>query len=377
MKALGSIAAGVILVAAWYFPKPTSVPASAEAQGRPVVVQPAPDKGAQPSSSKRLKIEVEVSSPSELLVVEGQKVGDQQVIVDRKTERGNLTAQLQEVKLSIERLKTSPKVSPVPPTNVSNLKALPQAQYLEESAEVTAAAAKLQDIQRKYTLAQSIATAPLPESGKVRISATAVRQAEETIKKQQQKIDALQSIEDLDPAIKQHEEAKMVQLRKTLVELQAKLEPDQQTEAVARVTKSSNLAAVRFELTTAQRELDLAKARLGAASAKRQQTEYEYQLKQSEHSNQVQRLELERVKMLETGRLQEHDREYQIAQLVLKHNQIQRQLEELAVIKTPYAGTIRRVKLANQRGGLLRYEIVLVYALNDLSSKKNDWQAEQ
>ncbi len=318
-----------------------------------------------------------MTSPSEIRVAEGQQVSDQQVIVDRQLERSTLTTQLQEVKLSIERLKTSPKVSPVPPALVSSLKALAQAQYLEESAQVSAAAAKLENIHRKYALAQTIAKAPLPESGKVKMSAIAVRQAEETIKKQQQKIDALQTIEDLDPAIKQHEEAKMGQLRKTLVELQAKLEPDQQTEAVAKTTRASNLEAARLELTLAQRDVELAKARLGAASEKRQQLEHEYQLKQNERSDQVQRLELERAKMLETGKLQEHDREYQIAQMVLKNNQIQRQLADLGVIKTPYAGTIRRVKLASQRGGLLKYEIVLVYASNDVGTKKNSWQAAE
>jgi hypothetical protein len=99
-------------------------------------------------------------------------------------------------------------------------------------------------------------------------------------------------------------------------------------------------------------------------------------LKQNEQAGQVQRLELERVKLLETGRLQEHEREYQIAQLVLKHNQIQRQMTELAVVKVPHAGMIRRVKLVGQRGGLLRYEIVLVYVPNELGVKTNDWQAE-
>jgi hypothetical protein len=377
MKSVGSIVAGLLLLAFWHLPKPSSSNVLAQSQLQPKitvdkpVVTPAAKVG-----GKRLKIEVEVTSPAEVLVVEGQKVGDKQVIVDRKMERNNLIAQLQEVKLSIEKLKTAPKINPVPPANVSTLKALPQSQYLEESAQVTAAAAKLQDMQRKYAVAQSVATAPLPETGKVRISAIAIRQADETIKRQQQKIDALQTIEDLDPAIKQHEEARMLQLRKTLVELQAKIEPEQQNEAVARVNRSSNLEAARFEMTTAQRDLDLAKARLGAASEKRQQIEFEYQLKQSERSDQVQRLELERVKILETGKLQEHDREYQIAQLVLKHNQIQRQMQELAVIKTPYAGTIRRVKLASQRGGLLKYEIVLVYASNELVVKTNDWKAE-
>jgi hypothetical protein len=383
VKPWGSLVAGLILLGAWYVPKPSSNNVLALSPLQPKtampVAEPAVQSGAMPiakSGGKRLKIEVEVSSPGEVLVADGARVGAQQVIVDRKMERGNLMVQLQEVKLSIEKLKMAPRVTPVPPSNVSGLKALPRAQFLEEAAQVTAATAKLQDIQRKYAVAKTVAMAPLPESGKVRISAVAVRQQEETIRKQQQKIDALQTIEDLDPVVKQHEEAKMGQLRKALVELQAKLEPEQQQEAVARVTRSSNLEGARLEVTTAQRELDLAKARLGAAGEKRRQMEFEYQLKQNEQAGQVQRLELERVKLLETGRLQEHEREYQIAQLVLKHNQIQRQMTELAVVKVPHAGMIRRVKLVGQRGGLLRYEIVLVYVPNELGTKTNDWKEE-
>ncbi len=377
MKTLGSIVAGIMLVGIWYMPKSGNVFAQSKL---PEVIPAAASKpiasNTTKASSKRLKIEVEVSSPSEILVEEGQKVTAKQVIVDRKTERTSLTNQLQEVKLSIERLKTSPKVSKVPPANVSTLKNLPKAQYLEESAQINAANAKLRDTERKYAVAKQVAEAPLPETGKVRVSNVAVRQAEEAIRKQQQKIDALTTIQELDPAVKQHEEAKLTKLRQTLTELQAKLEPDQQSEAAAKVTKASNLEAARFELTTAQRDLELAKARLGAASEKRQQTEYEYQIKQTERTEQVQRLELERIKLLESGKLQEHDREYQIAQLVLKHNQIQRQLEELAVVKTPHAGTIRRVKLAGQRNGLLQYEVVLVYSLNGGDSKTSEWKEE-
>jgi hypothetical protein len=253
---------------------------------------------------------------------------------------------------------------------------LPPAQYLEETAQVKAATAKLQDTQRKYTIAHQVATAPLPETGRVRISIVAVQQASDKIKKQQQKIDALQTIEDLDPVVRQHEEVKLGQLKQALVELQAKLEPEQQQAAVATVNRSSALEAARFEVTTAHRELELAKARLGAASEKRQQTEFEYQLKQSERQDQVQRLELERVKLLETGRLQEHEREYQIAQLVLKHNQIQRQMTELAVVKVPHAGMIRRVKLVSQRGNLLKYEIVLSYVPQEVATKTKGWQSE-
>ena len=59
-----------------------------------------------------------------------------------------------------------------------------------------------------------------------------------------------------------------------------------------------------------------------------------------------------------------HDREYQIAQLVLKQGQIQKQLETIGVVRTPHQGTIRRVKLVAQHGNLLRYEVALIYTPN-------------
>jgi hypothetical protein len=123
MKALGSIVAGVMLVGIWYMPRSGSVNVFAQSNQSKLpeatiaeVSKPAASNPAK-TSSKRLKIEVEVSSPSEILVV----------------------------KLSIERLKTSPKVSKVPPASVSTLKNLPKAQYLEESAQVNAATARLRD----------------------------------------------------------------------------------------------------------------------------------------------------------------------------------------------------------------------------------------
>jgi hypothetical protein len=67
---------------------------------------------------------------------------------------------------------------------------------------------------------------------------------------------------------------------------------------------------------------------------------------------------------METSKLQVHDREYQIAQLVLKQGQIQKQLETIGVVRTPHQGTIRRVKLVAQHGNLLRYEVSLIYAPN-------------
>jgi hypothetical protein len=331
-------------------------------------------------SSKRLKIEIDVTSPGDLLVKEGQAVTANQLVADRQSERSILTAQLQETNLSIERLKFAPKVSPVPPAGVKTLTSLPpKTSYGEEQAQIAAATARIGDLERKYVLAQAAAKTTLPETEKVRGSKLEVKQAEEKIARHQQKIDALKTLEDIDQAVKDHEQVKLRELNRLLIEATSKLEQDIATEGIARSTRSSHLADAQFQITEAQRDLQLARARMVTATEKRRQIEFDYQTKQTERGEQVERLELERVKLMETSKLQVHDREYQVAQLVLKQGQIQKQLETIGVVRTPHQGTIRRVKLVAQHGNLLRYEVSLIYVPNapKPNSPVSQWQVEK
>ena len=321
-----------------------------------------------------------MTSPGDLLVKEGQAVTANQLIADRQSERSTLTAQLKETNLSIERLKFAPKVSPVPPAGFKTITSLPpKTSYGEEQAQITAATARIGDLERKYVLAQAAAKTTLPETEKVRGSKLEVKQAEEKIARHQQKIDALKTLEDIDQAVKDHEQVKLRELNRALIEAQTKLEQDIATEGIARSSRSSHLADAQFQITEAQRELQLARARLITAIEKRQQLEFDYQIKQTERGEQVQRLELERVKLMETGKLQVHDREYQIAQLTLKKTQVQKQLQMSGIVRTPHQGTIRRVKLVAQHGNLLRYEVSLIYIPN--ASKPNSpvsqWKEEK
>jgi hypothetical protein len=330
--------------------------------------------------SKRLKIEIDVTSPGDLLVKEGQAVTANQLIADRQSERSTLSAQLQETSLAIERLKAAPKVSPVPPAAVKTLNSLPpKISYGEEQAQITAATAKVRDLDRKYVLAQAAAKTPLPETEKVRGSKLEVKQAEEKIRRHQQKIDALKTLEDIDEAVKEHEQVKLRELNRALIEATTKLEQDIATEGIARSTRSSHLADAQFQITEAQRDLQLARARMVTAVEKRRQLEFDYQTKETERGEQVQRLELERVRLQETGKLQVHEREYQVAQLMLKKAQVQKQLETIGVVRTPHQGTIRRVKLVAQHGNLLRYEVALIYAPNapKLNKPSSQWQEEK
>ena len=330
--------------------------------------------------SKRLKIEIDVTSPNDLLVKEGQTVAANQLIADRKSERSTLLAQLQETNLSIEKLRAAPKVSQVPATAAKSLNSLPpKTNYGEEQAQITAAAAKVRDLERKYALVQAAASATLPETEKVRGSKIAVKQAFDKIATHQKKIDTLSTLEDIDPAVKEHEQVKLRELNRLSIEATTKLEQDVATEGIAKATRSSHLADAQFEITGAQRDLQLARARLITAVEKRRQLEFDYQIKETERGEQVQRSELERVKLQETNKLALHDREYQIAQLMLKKGQLQKQLETIGVVRTPHQGTIRRVKLVAQHGSLLRYEVALIYTPN--TPKPNNpvsqWQEEK
>jgi hypothetical protein len=231
-------------------------------------------------STKRLKIEIDVTSPDDLLVKEGQTVAANQLIVDRQSERSTLSAQLQETKLSIEKLKTAPTINQVPPAAVKRLNSLtPKTSYGEEQAQITAAVAKIADLERKYTLAQASSKSTLLETEKVRGSKIAVRQAEEKIARHNQKIAALDTLENIDREVKDHEQSKLRELNRSLSEAQTKLEQDVATEGIAKAARSSHLVDAQSEITAAQRDLQLARAKLITSTEKRQQLEYDYQIK--------------------------------------------------------------------------------------------------
>jgi hypothetical protein len=103
------------------------------------------------------------------------------------------------------------------------------------------------------------------------VSRTAVQQAQETLRKQQQKLDALLTLNEIDPAIQEHERTKLGELQQALIEAQAKLEQDLAVEGLAKANRASQIEEVRFEVTIAERDVQLARARLSTAIEKRKQ----------------------------------------------------------------------------------------------------------
>jgi hypothetical protein len=330
--------------------------------------------------SKRLKIQFEIAKVGDLKVRDGQQVTSGQLIAEhRQTERKTLGLELDRVNLSIEKLKLAPQVGQVPPAKVGDLKGGNlSANFATEKAEIAAAQTKIRDIQRKYQLAKKSIDTPLAEAARVRALGVAAKQIEGNIARQQQKIDALATMEEIDKPISDHEKTKLDKLKQSLIEAQTKIDEAKAIEGTATAARSSKLEEIRLEFTTAQRELAVAKAKLSAAIDKHQQQQVDRSIEASDREDRVYRTELERVKLAQSNALQTHDRDYNLAQLQLKKTQLEKQMAAIAGITAPYAGTIRRVKLLSQQGGLLKYEVVLMYAQIAKSTPTNapKWQSE-
>jgi hypothetical protein len=338
------------------------------------------EKNPTSKSAKRLKIQVDVASPQDLKIKEGQQVAHNQLIADyRQPERIALKAELDRVNLSIAKLKSAPKVALIPPVRVKEVKGSVVPNYAQEEAEIATARTKLVNIQRKYQLAQQFATTPLPETAKIRSLTLVAAEIDTSIAKQQQKIDALGTMEDIDKPIQEHEAVRLAKLKQSLPEAQAKIQEATATEKAVQASRVSWIEEIKLEFSNAQRELGVAQARLSTAIQKQQQAEIDRQIAEIDRQDRAFRTELERVKQTEVANLQHHDLQYQLAQLQLKKTQLEQQIKGLTGVLAPFDGTVRRVKLVAQQGQMLRYEVGLMYAQGTVQHRSDaipQWREE-
>ena len=151
---------------------------------------------------------------------------------------------------------------------------------------------------------------------------TSVEQAESAIQAKHQEMDYLAQLPNLDPLILDHESVKLNQL---------------QLEHTAAVRDYQLALGQR---STAEYEHSRTMA-IDASTRNRDQLSYQSQWAQYE-----QRL---------------RDRDYQLSQTQLKLDEIQNEIATLSVVRSPYAGRIRRVKWLGQgTDGLLSAEISLM-----------------
>jgi hypothetical protein len=266
-------------------------------------------------SPKRLTITVSVADPADLKVTEGDRIRAGDLISDRAIQRQRLEAQKRQLAMTLQRLQTATVTPPLSPAPVPAIAALPSASYLEEQAAI--------------------------ERAKV-----AVDQAERSLNQKQQELEYLRSLPNLDPLVLEHEQAKLAELQQ------------------------AHTAAVR--------DYQLAAGRLGKAQDDQAYREYQHSLTQAERVQQANQDALLFQRQWAEYEQRLRDREFQVAQTQLKLDEVDNALATLSVVRSPYAGRIRRIKWLGQAAdGSLSAEVTLVIRADSGSGPDSALSGEQ
>lgn len=243
------------------------------------------------------KMQLQVKRVEDILVAEGQPVSAGQTIADQSSERARLNLQKEQLELTLNQLKESKIELPTKPEEVPPLTPLPDISYQQYEASIEKADGKIKAVERKIDL-----------------------------KKRQ--IDFLKSQPGIDAAILEHE--------------------------------SNALNLIQEELDEAIADLALAEGRLQTAKSERANLEYQHQL------NLARRIEEQNTarsfyeqKLLQV-REQERERDYRISQINLDIQGIEDKIASLSVVRSPYAGTIRRIKNTGQSGNIINFELSIL-----------------
>ena len=247
---------------------------------------------------RRLKITVKVSEPEDLKVSEGEEIVAGEIIADRERERSRLSAQQKQLQLSLDRLKAASITPPAAPQKVPTVMALPPISYLEHEAAVEKSKSAIASVESELELKQS-------------------------------EISYLKGVKNLDPIILEHEQAKLKQLKQ--------------------------------EHTAAVRDYQLAMGKMQSAKNSRKYQEYQASLNSARRVEEMNQARLNYQRQLAEYEQRLTDREFQVTQLQEKLNNVENAIATLSMVKSPYAGTVRRIKwLGQSPDGSLTAEVTLM-----------------
>ena len=246
---------------------------------------------------KRLNITVNLSKPDDLKITKGSIVKVGDIIADRERERTRLQAQQRQLQLSLDRLTAANITPPVSPIAVPPVMALPPVSYLEQTAAVKKTKSQIASVELELEL-------------------------------KKEEIAYLKEVKNLDPIILEHEGARLKQL------------------------KLNHTAAVR--------EYQLAMGKLQTAKNSRQYQEYRASIDTARRVEEQNQARLNYQRQLAEYEQRLTDREFQTTQLQEKLNNVQNQIATLSVVKSPYNGSVRRVKwLGQSSDGSLTAQVTL------------------
>lgn len=285
---------------------------------------------------REIKIRLTLTTPADLRVKQGSQIVAGQILSDRITERQRLQTQRQQLELSLKKLQIPlPELTlPSPPPTLNKL---PPVSYRQETAQITLKTGELQQVKAK-------------------------------IAQQQQKITQLLSLSQVKGLAMKPTDVRVASVPTrtfpTFVTIdglalsEAEGQPLPPVETIIEHERAK-LSQMETEREKAKIQLEVARAALSAAKEKRLQEEYQLALEENRRAItlQNQQLEVDKQRAVRAAQLQE--REYNQAVIRTRIQEIDNALVQLATVKAPYPGTVKRLKWQGQNDRLLTVELTL------------------
>ena len=249
-------------------------------------------------SAKRFKLTLTLSAPKDLRVQEGDVIQAGQILSDRVEERARLEGQKRLIQFQLQRLAQA-ITEPLPPRSTVPIPDLPPPSFLEESANIDRQSVDVEIISRRR-------------------------------ENQQRMIDAMKILDPgtLPPSTLDHEQSKFAEADQ---ELQKQISERALAQGkLNKAQESYKYEQYRHSVELAKRDIDSDRARL---EYQRQVQEYEKQLR---------------------------DRAFQTSEATAKLQILESQIAALSIIRSPYSGTIKKIKWLSQNDKNLSVELVLM-----------------
>ena len=320
---------------------------------------------------KLIKIDAVISEPADIKVNPGQKIRAGEILADRTKERNQLEFQKQQLQSSLANVNSYRIVEPTPPIDSPLISPLPDPDYSINLAEINKARLKTALIQKQLGYAGAVSNVP-PDTIVTDIEDKKQKliEAERKLEIQNRKLDQIAQMM-LPTYYLEHEQILLQESQQAVELAKSDLSSSEAKSNEAINLNQSKFQELSIQLELAQADLRLAESGLEKAKSQRLKEEYDHTLtlaRRIEESNREKSFyEQERNKSQDSKR----DLEYKKALIVGQINQISEKLNAIAVVKSPYNGEIRRVKINNQTNNNLNATITIVSTDDNAKSQSS------
>lgn len=349
-----------LMAIAFVFSKTSTESLSAIAQNNtgPTNTETITTPGTNP---RLLKLNLSLSTPTDLKVKAGESVSTGQVLVEKTEIKKGLLEGRNQLVLNRDAIANRQVITPVPPNRVPAVDRLPITSYAEPEAQINAAAIKIEQYTRAIALQQQQMSADPPSfSAALMAARDAVANQQRLIDNQKRKIEAVALLKDLPPEVGLHEAEVLKKLEAQLQKLAGDYEVKSGDLENAKLQRIEKLQLLQESLNKVRTDHQVAIAQLQAAKDARAYQEYQASIAAAARVEQSNQALSSYQQQLIAADGQKREQAFQIATINTKIGEIDEKIANLGVVTSPYTGTIRRIKWLGQSDRFLNVELTLV-----------------